>query len=474
MKKQRDMSVDAKLGFSEHFGYFLGSGVNVQQALFGTFLLVYYTNVAGINAGLAATVIAISKILDGISDLLMGYLVDHTKSKLGKARPWLLRMMAPTVICAVLAFFVPATWGHTAQIIYMFITYNLANTVCYTALAVPYSSLCGLATMNQKSRGINGGLNSLGTNVLFTILVNSFFLKISGAIGGGELYTQKGFIGAVIVYMIIYVIATGICVALTRERVSIKKVDNEQADNTVKDNHGNTVGIGRILKSLFTNKYWLLSCVTGTLIMFLMGTTGSATVYYTQYVLGNVSLQALLSAVYSLSMIPTLVLGIALIGKLGKRNCLMIGMGTAAIGFLLPLISTATPVLIVGMLLKGFGFGFGGASMNSIVQDAITYGMWKNGFNPVGMGNAAITFAFKIGQGLGTATLGAILSLGNFDASLAVQAKSAITSINSIYIVIPAIISIICVFCMSRYDLDKKYSVIEADLKEGKYASDKE
>ncbi len=112
--------------------------------------------------------------------------------------------------------------------------------------------------------------------------------------------------------------------------------------------------------------------------------------------------------------------------------------------------------------------------MNSIVQDAITYGMWKNGFNPVGMGNAAITFAFKIGQGLGTATLGAILSLGNFDASLAVQSKSAITSINSIYIVIPAIISALCVFCMSRYDLDKKYSAIEADLKEGKYASDKE
>jgi GPH family glycoside/pentoside/hexuronide:cation symporter len=464
-KNQKDLSPSAKIGLVEHVGYLLGSSVNMNQNLFGTFLLVYYTLVVGVDTGLAASVIAVSKILDGISDLVMGYVVDHTKSKMGKARPWFLRMMLPMIVCSIMAFYVPVTWGTTGQLVYMFVTYNLANTVCYTSIAVPYHALNGFMTMNQKSRSINGGLYMLGTNALSVILVHGFFLKLSGVIGGGDIYTQKGFTGAIIVYMVIFAVTTGLCALLTKERV----VDMKQDEN----NRGrkNKVSTTLVMKALFTNKYWVLVVIAALLVCFLSGSTGSATIYYTQYVLNNVSLQAGLSSLYALSMIPALILGTALLPKFGKRNIMIIGMLIAAVAHFLPLLSTTTAILLVATLGKGIGFGIGGASMGSLIQDAITYGIWKNGFSSIGMGNAAQTFAQKIGTGLGTASLGGLLSLGRFNASINVaQPASAILAINAVFIIIPGIICILVAVCMFFYDLDKKYAEIESDLNEGKFA----
>lgn len=106
MSRQKDMAMDAKIGFGERLAYTLGGGgANIDMAVL-TVLLTYYTMVLGISPGTAAVVIAISKILDGMSDLVMGHIVDHTHSKKGKARPWLLRMVLPAAIATVAAFVV--------------------------------------------------------------------------------------------------------------------------------------------------------------------------------------------------------------------------------------------------------------------------------------------------------------------------------------------------------------------------------
>ena len=470
VKTPRSMEPDAKLRGYEQGGYLLNaSGISLFQYLFSGFLLVYYTNVLYFDAALAASIMAISKILDAVSDLFMGWILDRTKSKYGKARPWMIRMMPITVVCVFLSFWQPAGLEGTLQIIYMFVTYNLAITFCYTALLVAHNSLLGLMTLNQKSRSVAGGMHMVGANVVASLLVNSLFLKISGAIGGGDPYTQAGFAGTVAIYLVLYVIFTGASFLIVRERVG-KTPAPAAAEKPVEAEKIPTM---KVIKSLVTNKYWLMCVGIGILVYILMAAASSAPIYYCQYVLGNLDLQSTVSSLYTLSMLPTLFITIAFVGKLGKRNTLLLGMVISVVGWILPVVSNATIIMIVGAVLRGVGFGIAGVPVGSIVQDALTYGLWRDGFNAVGMGNAANSFSQKVGNALGTMIVGFLLSAGGFDATLAAQPASALTSIVIQFTWLPAICCLGILILAIFYDLDKKYAGIEADIKAGKIGENK-
>lgn len=150
MNKTTDMNPNAKLSFLERFAYGIGDYAgNLVYSAISAFLLVYYTNVVGASAAAAASIIAVSKILDGLSDLAMGYIVDHTHSKWGKARPWIARLCIPLAVCTVLMFSVPSSFAGPVQIAYMFLTYNLVSTIFYTGINVPYATMQGLMTRDQ-------------------------------------------------------------------------------------------------------------------------------------------------------------------------------------------------------------------------------------------------------------------------------------------------------------------------------------
>ena len=103
LMKETNMNPNAKLSFLERFAYGMGDYAgNLVYSAISAFLLVYYTNVVGASAAAAASIIAISKFFDGVSDLIMGYIVDHTHSKWGKARPCIARLWIPLAVCTVL------------------------------------------------------------------------------------------------------------------------------------------------------------------------------------------------------------------------------------------------------------------------------------------------------------------------------------------------------------------------------------
>ena len=127
------------LGWNERIGYASAAfGWNMINGIIGTFLTVYFTNVAFLDAAIISTIIAVSKVFDGISDLIVGRMVDNTKSKMGKARPWLMRMCIPFAIATLLLFFVPQSFPAAVKYVYVFIMYNIVNTVCLTCIQVPY------------------------------------------------------------------------------------------------------------------------------------------------------------------------------------------------------------------------------------------------------------------------------------------------------------------------------------------------
>ena len=131
MFKKRDMAPDAKLTGLDYLGYFFGAGTNILNLIVSAFLLIYYSNVLYLGLTEVGTVMAVSKVFDGVSDLIMGRIIDKTKSKYGKARPWYARMIIPTTVCVLLLFWMPAGFKGMMQYVYVFVTYNLVSTVCY-------------------------------------------------------------------------------------------------------------------------------------------------------------------------------------------------------------------------------------------------------------------------------------------------------------------------------------------------------
>lgn len=468
-KMRRNMSPDAALPLYEKLGYLSGAtGVGIFQALFGTFMLVYYTNVANINPGVAGTVIAFSRIFDGVSDLIMGRIVDRTKSRYGKARPWFVRMIIPGFICTILAFWQPGGLEGTLQLIYMFLTYNLAVTICNTAIAVPEQSLISYATLNAKSRSSLGGMHMLGVNVIVALVVTSNFLKVSTAIGGGDPYTQKGFTSTIVICMILYAVLSLICFFVMRERISnIGTGDDKETFSSVP--------MPKVLKSLFTNKYWLICTAITILVYILMGATSGTTVYYAEHVAGNLNLQGSITSIYTLTMLVALIFTILfVIGRLGKRNTIIAGSVIAAVGYFLPILTNTPVMLHVGAALRGIGFGISSVPVGSILQDALTYGLWRDGFSAVGMGNAAASFGNKLGTALGTVILGWALELGGYVSSATSQSISAVKSITFMYAVFPALLCAGMFILALIYDLDgEKYSKIEKDIKEGRIGENK-
>ncbi len=414
---------------------------------------------------------AISKVFDGLSDLLMGRIIDRTKSRFGKARPWYLRMIFPTVLSVLLLFWMPAGLMGNWKYVYIFITYNLVSTVCYTANAVAHSSMMGFMTLNTKSRGILGVM-SMVSNSVFTLLVTNFFMRLCKLFGGGNAYTQKSFTYTVIVYLVLYTISSLLAFILSRERINncdVKEEDtNEQGTQATAKQGEEVAPVSVVIKSLLTNKYWLLCNIMCLGFFFLMSFSASATVYFAQYIMGEVELQGTLGTMLYLMVIVGIGCAVPVMNKFGKRTTMAIGFTISTMGWLMPQFSLQRGYVIFAMAVAGLGFGCIAAPAGSFLQDTLTYGTWKTGVSAIGMGNAVFSFTNKLASALGMFLLGVILDAGKFNASLDVQPASAITAIKFLYIWLPAIICFVCLLLSFLYDLDKKLPMIEADVKAGR------
>ena len=453
------MDPNAKLSFLERFAYGIGDYAgNLVYSAISAFLLVYYTNVVGASAASAASIIAVSKILDGISDLIMGYIVDHTHSKYGKARPWIARLCIPLAVCTVLMFSVPSGFAGKIQIAYMFLTYNLVSTIFYTGINVPYATMNSLMTVNRYERGLLGNFRMLLATA-GTMTINTVVLKMTGFFGGGDAYTQKGWTMTFVVLMIVFVVLNMFMFFTCKERVT------EESAAEKKDDVPFVKGIAGLMK----NKYWVLMVIALFAMYFMMSCFFGSALYFTKYNMGNENQYAMVSNLLSAAQIITMFVTPLLMKKISKRNVFMIGMAIATAGFLLAGISTSYGIICLSSVIKGIGFGCGAATMFGCLQEAITYGEWYNGYGTAGMGNAASSFCMKIGSGIGTAALGWILDGGGFNADLEVQTSAALNSISVAFVWVPIITSVICIVCMIFFNLDKYYDKVLADLAQGKH-----
>ena len=237
-------------------------------------------------------------------DVLIGHLVDRTHSKHGKSRAWILWMMIPYGIAAILLFTVPPATP-IVKGIYVFITYNFCTTVVYTALNLPYATLATLMTRDTDQRAVvnlfRTGMSALG-NMVITAVTFPLVTRLGD--------TQQAWIEVSILYAIVSIIMLFICFKNCHERV--------KEETKTKD--GKNVPLWMGIKLCVTNKYFIMFFMLAVFLSFYEAVTGTCNAYYAQYILGNRDLLGALASFESIPQIVTVLVLSPFIAKFGKRR----------------------------------------------------------------------------------------------------------------------------------------------------------
>ncbi|OBZ15762.1 MFS transporter [Bacillus sp. FJAT-26390] len=437
-----------KISFKEKLGYGVGDlASNFIWAGASTFLAFFYTDVVGLTAAAVGTLLLIARVLDAFVDIGVGVLIEKTRSRYGKARPWLLWMAFPFGLAGFLLFFNPG-WGPTGSLIYAYSTYLLVNIV-YSGINVPYGVLNSRITQDPYERSVLN-IFRMFFAVVATILVNMLTLPLVKMFGGGNSgwATTYGIFSGIAVIMFL------VSFFSTKERVQATVVRKE-------------VDIKRGFKALFRNKYWKQIVLVMVIFYISGGVSGGASIYYAQYVLNDVNLVGTLGLA---GMVPVLI-GFFLIApfikRFGKRNVSIAGLVISLIGSSIIIINPASlAIVITSTVIKSVGFVPLSATLFAMLADTVDYGEWKTGIRNEGLIYSGGSFGLKAGSGIGAGLVGWILAAGGYVGSQAQQTTSAITSIQFMFIYLPIIICICLIGLLMFYKLDKEFPRVLADLEE--------
>ena len=439
----------ARIGVTEKLAYGTGDvACNVVFALTTSLLLYFYTNVVHMDVLVVGMILTVSRLFDGASDILIGLLIDRTRSRHGKARAWILWMMVPYGVSAVLLFTVPpaSPW---VRAVYVFVTYNLCTTVVYTALNLPYATLATLMTRDTDQRA-SVNLYRTAMSAIGNLIVTSVTFPLVTLLGN----TQRAWVTLSLFYAVIAVAMLWFCFSRCRERVTLQ----------TRTEQGGAVPLLRGLRLVVTNRYFLLFFGLSVFLAFYEAVTGSCGAYYAQYVLGDRNLTGLLASFESIPQILVVLLLAPFIFRLGKRNVALIGACVASFGMAAQLLAPdSLSLALFACALRGVGKGCFRGVKYSMLADIIEYGHWKTGVRLQGMMVATTTAGQKFGGGATLALIGLLLDLAGFSGEIVISEQAA-AMITGLYIWGNLLSWGLIAVSLLFYRLDRLYPRIMADM----------
>lgn len=442
------------LNWYNKIGY--GSGDiagNVIYAFLSSFVMIFLTDTVGLNAGIVGTLMMFSKLFDGVSDIFFGSMIDKTKTKMGKARPWMLWAYLGNAIMLAAIFMVPASMGETAKYAYFFITYTLLNAVFYTANNIAYSSLTALITKNGGERVQMGSIRfifAFGTS----LAIQSVTVEAVKMLGGGA----AGWRTVAIIYAVIGLVVNTISV------FSVKELPEEElggAGSAEAEEKYSLVDAG---KMLLANKFYLIICCVYILTQIFTATLNMG-IYYMTYILGDESLLG----VFAFAINLPLICGLVFTPMLVKR---FKGMYKVNLwGYILATASRAmvivagymgnVPLMLLFSAAASIGMSPLQGDMNALIASCSEYTFRTKHRRIDGTMYSCSSLGVKIGSGVGTALAGWLLAAGGYVANAAVQPQSCINMLYLMYLWIPMIINLLITVLLSRLKVEQANAALE-------------
>ena len=368
----------------------------------------YSTEVLGLGSGVVGVILLVSKLFDGITDLLVGFAIDRTDTKLGKARPYEL-FIIPLWILIILLFSTP-NFGETGKIIYVFIMYTLIFSVCSTFLMASETVYLGRAVQDGTTRGKLLSISGVLT-MLFSAAVSIMLPSLMATLG-----TQPGGWTKISLILGIPMMLMGMIRFVTIKEK--RTIDTETKEEKISIKKGISI--------LKQNKYiFILSLIIlgANLVQNIVSVAGT---YYFTYVIGNLSLLGIVGLV-GLAAPFVLLLFPAAIRTIGAVGFVRIGLILATIANVLRFIfPTNLPVVYSTVMISGIGASTITMMNSYFILQCIDYGEQKTGIRVEGLPTSVTNFAAKIGQGIAAVSVGFVMALGGYVGSQAEQSASAI------------------------------------------------
>ena len=429
-------------------------GMNLVANVIGQ-LTYFYTDKVGLAVGGVGVVMLISKIVDALTDLWFGNVIDHSKGGNRKYYRWLLRLMIPYVIVVVMLFCVPIQAGQIPALIYACITNILLSAVCGTLIGTPMSAVMVVRTNSQSEResmGVFRAVGSYGAG-MFTAIVT---IPLTNILGGTQIaWIKYGFIIALIVLLML-----SICYINGRNAKLVEEVKDETEEGAE-----DAVPLKDALGMLFKNKYWIILVLFNVITQITNSITATSGTYYCKWIFGNDNLVALAGSFGFFATIIGFIISKPVISKLGVNRTINLGvLGAAATAALRCLIPTNLPVYIVAGLLGSFVQIPLMCLYGVLLAMVVDYNEYTYNNKLVGVSSGAIGIGTKIGAGVGSVILTACLALGSYDATLEVATTSMRYAIYAFSNYLPLIINLALFFLFRHFDLEEKMPAIHKEL----------
>ena len=457
MKKEKldeTVTMTEKLGANQKIGIMFCAMVSaVATGYVPGYINLYYTDTVGISMGAVAMILMITKITDGVTDIIMGMIVDRTNTRLGKARPWVLAGGIGIGVSIMLLFSCPASLSTGVKVAFCAGMYFLANPFFGTMASVSCGTLNNLLTADSKKRGVLGVFSAYGTLVP-VVIIGLVVPKILSAMNE----SQAAYTTATLIFAVMSIVASIIGVACVRETVTERSKEQLVEKQPVKET----------LHELLHNKYFIFLAL-GTILYNL--TSAPVATYYAKYVFHDVGVTTLIN-LPGMIMIFLLPFAVPMMNKFGKRNCVVGGMLLAAVGH--TIIFFANDNLALFMLAKSVAsiavvpFTI---SLIPLTGEICDYALYRCGKPMDGTISSAATMGGKIGIGLAAGISGVMLAVSGYVSSsaetLVSQPDSAIFMIRILSSFYPAILFALAALCFYKIDLEKNgIAEIQKELRE--------
>lgn len=427
-----------------------GLGDTASNIIFQTvmmFLLLFYTDVMGLSPAAVGTMFLLVRIIDAVTDPIMGNIADNTKTKWGQFRPYLLWLALPFAIISILAFTTPDISGEN-KIIYAFVTYTLLM-IAYTAINIPYCALGGVITADAKER-VTVQSYRFVFGMLGGVIVAAATMPMVEYFGNGD--NAKGYQMTMIAMSSLGLVLFLLCFLGTKERVSLP----ENQSSSFKEN----------LQSLWKNDQWRILCTASLFLLTGQVLRLTLAVYYVKYFLGR---EDLITSFLTLGVIASMV-GCAVAQPLAKRVCkIKAYIALQAISATICLFSffigeDQIVLAYVAFIAWKFFLDMASPLLWAKMADTIDYGHKKTGIRITGMVYSGVIFFIKMGVAIGGALAGWLLAFYNYQADVG-QTEATKQGILLSFTVLPALGSFVVAWVMRKYTLtEQKIEDIQGEL----------
>ena len=421
-------------------------------------LQYFYTDKVGMAVGSVGVVMAIAKIVDALTDVIFGNIVDHSRGGNKKYFRWMIALAVPAAAIVALMFMIPANAVSGVKVAYALITNLLLTAVIYTMIATPFSAVMVVRTKSNSERssmGIFRAVGNYGAGMIIAIAT----IPVTNLLGG----TQSAWIKYGVVLALAVLLLFLICWLNGHKAAFTREEEREIGESTEPEEEA--VPFGPAMSMLFKNKYWVIVLLFNLITNITNAIVGSAGTYYCKWIFGNDNLVGILGAVGLVATALGFALSKPIINKLGVTRTVSLGCLGAAFFAGLRCFAPTSFYLYVGSSLLGSFIQIPLMCLYGVLLAmAVDYNEWKYDKKLVAMSGGAIGFGAKVGGGLGSLLLSAFLIIGSYDASLAVASQSMRWSIYGFSNYLPLVINILMFFIFRGFDLEQKLPQLRAEV----------